>query len=319
MNTRTKIVLLALLLISLVMSGSRIHAAKPSGDLKRIRFQIVTIAEHAGERRVISASLIEGPPGTDFNIDLQGERFKMSAKFLTDLVEPNTLKVRARLQTRRLYGESERGLPLYEEDQQQQALQLGFDDDIILLPFGRTGGDDKLKIEITPAMTVEPVRAPAGALRPLDIKILKVSPGGTVNIQASRVPHHYDAEVALLEDGREVARATANLLLEEAQELFLQPDAQVGDEFTNTPLVVRFNINEYRRGRPADDVAINFDIHRINRQTADGREPVGLNWSGVATVGADLRYDLSDAYAPRAGKKYELRFRVRIASGELID
>lgn len=319
MNTSTRILLLALILISLVMSGSRIHAAKPPSDLKRIRFQIATVAERAGERHVISSSIIEGPPGTDFNIDLQGERFKMNAKFLTDLVENNTLKVRARLQTRRLYGVSERGLPLYEEDQQQQALQLGFDDDIILLPFGRNGGDDKLKIEITPAMTDEPVRAPSGELRPLDIKILKVSQGGTVNIQASRVPHHYDAEVTLLADGREVARATANVLLEEAQDVFLQPDAQASDEVISNPLVVRLNINEYLRARPTDEVAINFDIHRINPQNADKRAPVGLNWSGVATVGADLRYDLTEAYAPRADKKYELRFHINIARGELID
>lgn len=319
MNTRTRTLLLALILISLVMSGSRIHAAKPPGDFKRIRFQVATIAEHAGERRVISSSLIEGPPGTDFNIDLQGERFKMSAKFLTDLVDSKTLNVRAKLQTRRLYGVSERGLPLYEEDQQQQALQLGFDDDIILLPFGRTGGDDRLTIEITPAMTDEPVRAPSGELRPLDIKILKVSQGGTVNIQASRVPHRYATEVTLLEEGREVARATANVLLEEAQELVLQSNTQASNEVANNPLVVRLNINEYLRGRPADAVAINFDINRINRQNADQRESVGLNWSGVATVGADLRYDLSEAYAPHAGKKYELRFRIKIASGELID
>jgi len=319
MNTRTRLLLLTLILISLVMSGSRIQAAKPPGEMKRIRFQIATIAERAGERHVLSSSLVEGPPGTDFNIELQGERFKMSAKFLTDLVESNRLNVRAKLQTRRLYGASERGLPLYEEDQQQQALQLGFDEDIILLPFGRSGGDDKLKIEITPAMTDEPVRAPSGTLRPLGIKILKVSQGGTVNIQASRVPHRYDAEVTLLEEGREVARATANVLLEEAQDVFLQPDAQASDEVRSHPLVVRLNINEYLRGRPADEVAINFDIHRINRQTADQREPVGLNWSGVATVGADLRYDLSEAYAPHAGNKYELRFRIKIASGELID
>jgi hypothetical protein len=311
--------LFALILVSLVISGSRIHAAKSPGDLKRIRFQIATIAEHAGERRIISSALVEGPPGTDFDIELQGERFKMSAKFLTDVIENNLLKVRANLQTRRLYGTSERGLPLYEEDLQRQALQLGFDDNIILLPFGRTGGDDKLTIEITPAMTGEPVRAPSGALRPLDIKILKVSQGGVVNIQASRVPHRYAGEVALLEDGREVARASANLLLEEAQELILQPDAQAGDEIKNNPFVVRLNINQYLRGHTADEVAINFDIHRIDQQNAGKREPVGLNWGGVGKLGGDLKYDLGEAYAPRAGKKYELRFRVHIADGELVD
>ena len=319
MKAGTRILLLALTLIALAMSGSRIHAAKSPAEQKRIRFQIATIAEHAGERRVISSSLVEGPPGTDFNIELQGERFKMSAKFLTDVIENNRLKVRARLQTRRLYGTSERGLPLYEEDLQQQALQLGFDDDIVLLPFGRTGGDDKLTIEITPAMTDEPVRTAAGELRPLGIKILKVGQGGTVNIQASRVPHRYQAEVALLEDGREVARAAADLLLEEPQDFILRPAAQAGDEDKNDPLVVSLNVNEFLRGRTADEVGIHFDIHRLNQRNGGKREPVGLNWEGVGKLGADLKYDLSEAYAPRPGAKYELRFRVRIAGGELID
>ena len=305
MRMRAKLTLILFALLSLT-GGSRIrstNANREAADLKRMQFQITTIREHAGERTVISSSVIEGPPGTDFDIDLQGESFKMKAKFLTNLDESRALKVRANLQTRRLYGYSRQGLPLYEEDEQSQTLRLGLDEDLILLPFGR-GGEDRLKIEITPAMTEESVYAPSGELRPLAINILKISQGGIVNIRASKIPHHYEAEVRLLEDGREIARGAANLLFEEAQELLLRSDTQA--------VAVNLKINEYMRSRPADQIAINFDIHRLD---GGKREPVALNWAGIARLGSDISYDLSERYA----KKYELRFNIKIAKGEMVD
>ena len=312
MKTRPKLTLIFFVLLLLMMSDSRLRStnANPfATNLKRMKFQIATIRENAGERTVISSSVIEGPPGTDFDIDLQGERFKMKAKFLTDFDASNALAIRAKLQTRRLYGYSAQGLPLYEEDEQSQTLRLGLDENIILLPFGR-GGEDRLKIEITPAMTEEPVYGPSGELRPLAINILKISRDGIVNIRASKIPHHYEAEVRLLEDGREIARGAANLLFEEAQELLLQSDTQA--------IAVNLKINEYMRSRPADQVEINFDIHRAG-DSGGTREPVALNWAGIARVGSDISYDLSERYAPRSGKKYELRFNIKIAKGEIVD
>ena len=307
MKMRSKLTLILFVLLSLT-GGSRLRSTNANpvvADLKRMQFQIATIREHAGERAVISSSVVEGPPGTDFDIDIQGERFKMKAKFLTDVDESRALTIRAKLQTRRLYGYSAQGLPLYEEDEQSQTLPLGLDEDIILLPFGR-GGEDRLKIEITPAMTQEPVYSPSGELRPLAINILKISQGGIVNIRASKIPHHYEAEARLLEDGREIARSAANLLFEEAHELLLQSD--------NQAIAVNLKINEYMRSRPADQIAINFDIHRIDA-SGGRREPVALNWAGVARLGSDISYDLSERYA----KKYELRFNIKIAKGEIVD
>jgi hypothetical protein len=313
MKMRTKLTLILFALFSLMISSSRLRSTNAypvTSNLKRMQFQIATILERAGERTIISSSVIEGPPGTDFDIDLQGERFKMSAKFLTDIDEGDRLAIRAKLQTRRLYGHSAQGLPLYEEDEQSQTLRLGFDEDIILLPFGRGGGDDRLKIEITPAMSEESVYAPSGELRPLGIKILKVNQDGVVSIRASKIPHRYEAEARLLEDGREIARGTANLLFEEAQELLLRPPGMQA-------IAVNLKINEYIRSRPSDDVAINFDLNRID----DGgrRAPIGLNWSGIARLGTDLGYDLSELYQPHSGRKYELRFNIKIASGEIVD
>src|ERR1044072_8103723 len=108
MKMRSKLTLILFVLLSLTGGGHirSTNANRKAVDLKRMQFQIATIREHAGERTVISSSVIEGPPGTDFDIDLQGESFKMKARFLTDFDESRALRVRANLQTRRLYGHS---------------------------------------------------------------------------------------------------------------------------------------------------------------------------------------------------------------------
>ncbi len=317
MKTPIRVSLILLMLMLLMMnagSGRSIQSIPLASEPKRIRFQIVTIEEKAGVRNIISSALIEGPPGTDFDIDLHGERFKMSAKFLTDLEGNNRLKLRANLQTRRLYGYSERNLPLYEEDEQSQTLQLGFDEDVILLPFGRNGGDDKLKIEITPAMTDETVYDESGKLRSLEIKMPKVSPGGIVSIQAHKIPHRFDADVVLLEDGIEIARSEANLLLREKQEVLLHP---VSLNSTGKPLLVNLRVEDFLQSGFNKNAVINFDILQL--RNGRDREIIGLNWSGVAQIGNDAVYNLSEFYLPGSGKKYELRFNIKIARGEIVE
>src|SRR3712207_4226887 len=155
-----------------------------SGEAARVRFRVTTVEERGEERSVISEASVEGPPGTDFNIDLNGGLYRMRARFLTDLVGRDRLKVRARLDTRRLYGYSERHLPLYEEDAQRQTLELGFDEAVVLLPFGRGGGDHRLKIEIVPQLSERTALLPSGAPRPIEIDLLKPSPGGLINVEA---------------------------------------------------------------------------------------------------------------------------------------
>ena len=106
MKMRSKLTLILFVLLSLTGGGrlQSTNANREAADLKRMQFQIATIREHAGERTVISSSVVEGPPGTDFDIDLQGESFKMKARFLTDFDESRALRVRATLQTRRSTG-----------------------------------------------------------------------------------------------------------------------------------------------------------------------------------------------------------------------
>src|SRR4051812_44261531 len=176
---RRRIIILTLLLLIVSTLKGDVRSLSTSSDAKslpgRIQFRITTIEENGRERNIVSDSTVEGAPGTDFDISLEGERFKMKAKFLTDLVAPGSLKVRARLDTRRLYGYSDKNLPLYEEDDQSQTLDLSFDEMVVLLPFGRGGGESRLKIEFTPTVSQQGARLPSGKARPLEINILKPS------------------------------------------------------------------------------------------------------------------------------------------------
>src|ERR1051325_3332359 len=96
-----------LLLLALIINAGDGHASSSAkAGLKRIQFQIVTVETRGGQRKVLSIATAEAPPGTDFQINLDTERFKMDARFLTDLLDNRSLKVRAKLQTRRLYGRS---------------------------------------------------------------------------------------------------------------------------------------------------------------------------------------------------------------------
>ncbi|HYX40769.1 MAG TPA: hypothetical protein VE821_03680, partial [Pyrinomonadaceae bacterium] len=81
MNARSLSLTLLLALTSLLASDrtpATVGAASGAAH-ERIRFLITTVEERGGARKVISEATVEGPAGTDFQIDLQGERFKMGA------------------------------------------------------------------------------------------------------------------------------------------------------------------------------------------------------------------------------------------------
>ncbi|HJQ68847.1 MAG TPA: hypothetical protein VKA70_07735 [Blastocatellia bacterium] len=312
MKTFTRFLFVIVVLLLLATSD---HASRD--EARRIRFQIATVEERAGARYVISEAVVEGPPGTDFTVNLHDSRFKMDARFLTDLVTADRLKVRARLNTRRLYGMSERELPLYEEDSQNQAIDLGFDEGIVLLPFGRNGGD-KLKIEITPAMSERPVFLASGEQAPLTIDILKQSPGGAVSIQASKIPHNFEVEAALTEDDREVARGAGVFLIEEAQELLLAPDSRASSRVADNPVAIKLLIDMYARTRPADQVGVSFDLAIVDARSGARREAIASSWAGIARLGGDMVYDISDYYLKSSGKRYKLRISIKPARGEIL-
>src|SRR5262249_34520641 len=164
-----------------------------------ISFLVSAIEQRGTTRNVLSEAVIEGPEGTDFNVKLNSGRFRMNASFLTDTIDNNVMRVRADLETRRLYGYSERQLPLYEEDRQKESFNLGFDEQMVVLPFGRKDDDDQLRIEITPA----PGRQ-RDMGRKLDIRILSETLNGAINVEAFKRPHRFDVDAVLLDDGREV-------------------------------------------------------------------------------------------------------------------
>ena len=282
------------------VTSSKASADVPTGE--RIRFQITAVEEGVEGRKVISDAAVEGPPGTDFNVNLQDGRFRVSARFLTDLAPGGGLNVRARLDTRRLYGYSEAGLPLYEEDAQRHTLNLDFNEAVVLLPFGGGAGGVRLSVEIKPERAG---RAASGGADAPSITISKPSPGGAISIEATKVPHDFNVEAALLEDGREVARGSAEFLLEESRELLLSPANGGG-----VPLALNLTVERFEPGAGAGRAAVRFDL--LGGDT--GRTPLERNWAGVASLGSEMSYDLSQTYRGAHGKKYELRLRIDLAA-----
>lgn len=292
------------------VSPQNVAVGEPSDE--RIRFQITAVEEGTAGRKVISEATVEGPPGTDFNVNLQDGRFRMSAKFQTDLAPGGGLTLRARLETRRLYGTSEAGLPLYEEDAQRHTLRLGFDEAVVLLPFGGGGDGGRLSIEIQPARAG---RQTSGVSTAPEINISKPSPGGAISVEASKVPHDFVVEATLLEDGREVARGIADSLLEEPGELLLRPTGAAG-EGAAVPLAVNLTLERYEPCAGAGRAAVRFDLFGDDPQRAGTRTALARNWSGVAGLGSEMTYDLSQTYRGFPGKRYELKLRVNLASAD---
>jgi hypothetical protein len=327
MQARARIALVVLVSSAVLVCGGRprnlsVTARAAATESPRIRYDVAAYEEQSGRRELLSETTIEGPAGTDFEIKLQSARFQMHANFLNDLVAPTGLKVRADLTTRKLYGQSERGLPLYEEDAQKQALQVGFDEKLMLLPFGRTERNTaaQLKIEITPSLSGQSAWLPSGKKRPLEINILKSGPGNSITVAASKSPHTFAVEAALFEDGREIARGFSdNCFIQEPHEIPLQPNGLANAEAVANPLLVTLSVEQYLRNRPADDVAVSFNLDRLTGGAEKSREAVASQWAGIGTVDSFMSYDISDHYLKASGRRYELRLSVKPAAGEDAD
>ena len=303
-----------LLALAVVAAGVAAEVSPPevsatSAAEGRIRFRITAVEESAAGRKVISDATVEGPPGTDFNVKLEDGRFRVSARFLTDLADGG-LTLRARLDTRRLYGHSEAGLPLYEEDAQRHALRVGFEEAVVLLPFGGGGDAGRLSIEITPERAG---RTPAGDATAPEIHIDKPSPGGAISVEASKVPHDFVVEAALLEDGREVARGSGDCLLEESRELLLRSAGGA------VPLALNLAIERFEPDSKSGRAAVRFDLLGDDPARPGARAALARNWAGVAGLGSELTYDLSQTYPGQPGRKYELRLRISLASAGADD
>jgi hypothetical protein len=311
MKMATRATLILLLGSLIIAEGPGAVGRSDAGEAGRIAFNVTAIEVGGGKQELLSESLIEGPAGTDFTIKLNSGRFSMEARFLTDLMEDGSLKVRASLNTRRLLGKSERDLPLYEEDVQQQTMSLGFDEQIVLLPFGRQSEEEQLRVQIVPVRSRTTTVLPSGKRRPLEITILKQAPGGQINIFASKIPHRFEVEAVLLEDGKPVAQTKVPALLKEKSELLL--DVSGPGSSIRLPIRVSLTLDGYIRSRPADSATINFNVDKLG---PGGDEAVARNWAGVCDIGSPLTYELTRHYGGEPGRKYELQFNLKLAPGE---
>lgn len=276
-------------------------AASVGPSPTRVSFHIVTVEQSGSERNVLSEARVDGPPGTDFTIRLHSKRFRMNADFLTDLVASDRLRIRARLETRRLYGHSERDLPLWEEDTQHPSMELGFDEAMALLPFGGDATTETLKVEIIPEVSEWKPPPPGTPPRPLRIDILKSSPAGLVRILARKVPHRFLVEAVMLRGETELARATTPMMLEETGTLRLSP-ASGGSR--NDSWLVRLSLEEFHREGTADLIDLRLDVDHLD----DGRErKVASGWAGTLLLGKPGDYVLQ----PAGGSPVTLRLTAR--------
>lgn len=306
-NMNRVITCIVILLFAFLQSGSQSISAE--NTKKRIRFQITTIAEKNNERKTLAQTTIEGLPGTDFNINLQTENFKMETRFLSDLMADDKLRIRANLNTRRFYGYSPINLPLYEEDSQKQNVEISFNEKIVLLPFGRNGSDETLKIEITPSLFAD-----SAEKEPLKITFEKPIAGGNIQIKATKIPHHYEVEAILLADGKEIAGGKAVCLFEEEKEILLQSVSEKENNGGQT-FVAKVTVNEFTRNRPNDLVGIKFDFFRKNLSNNDESLSIIDNGEGISLLGQELKYFLNNGSLPK-DKNYELRFKVKLAENQ---
>lgn len=308
---KNKIVLAVIVLASFLFSQADKSSAKENLR-QRVSFQITTIAENAGKREILSQTTIEGLPGTDFNINLQTGNFKMRTRFLSDLIAPGKLKIRAALDTRRFYGYTPAKLPLYEEDAQTQAFEISFDEKVVLLPFGRNSeaAGETLKIEIIPSLTTVSANDESS---PLKINFDKQIPSGEISIEAFKIPHRYIVEAALFENGREAAAGETEVLFEESKEIVLQPKPNDA-EFSRQPFAANIKVDKFSRSYPKNMVGITFDLYRKN-SSGKADSPIANNAAGINLLEENFVYRLADL-GLRNDKNYEIRFKVKLADAE---
>jgi hypothetical protein len=244
-----------------------------TGDERRVRFTVSAVEEAGGRRTVVAETLIEGPPGIDFDLDLHAQRFSLEGRFTTDLFAAAELEVGAALEARRLRGTSDRGLPLYEIDQQRHTLRVGFDQAIALSPFGAGAGGRSLTIEIAPAWV------DGGAGEAIDIRVTRPAPAGMIDVAARLVPHRFRCQARLLERGREIGRGEAACRMDRPSEIAL------------ADLRVAITVDRSARDQAGDEVAIHFDVDRR------GAGPIARRWAGAGGLGDELRYDVGGGRA----------------------
>ncbi|HUF03140.1 MAG TPA: hypothetical protein VMM38_03105 [Aridibacter sp.] len=267
--------------------------AEAFGERNRISFDVRVSAED-GSSEPLSETVIEGPEGTDFRIDLTTDGFEMRSEFLTDPLGDSELLVRAKIETKRAFGLSPNGLPLFEIDRQEKELVVSFDESVVLLPFGLNGGGKTLRIEIDPRRQSAPTEADA---KKLAISFNRILSSGEIAINARKIPHNYEVEAAVLKNGERLLAGNAKALFRQAAVVQL---ARVEGASPTQGLALGIEVEDLLRGRPSDQVSVSFELKSSGqRLITSGR--------GIGEVGSELRYPLDDSL----GEGFELVFRIK--------
>jgi hypothetical protein len=242
----------------------------------------------------------------------------MQARFLTDLITPDSLNIRTRLNTRRLAGVSQKALPLFEEDVQSHNFQVTADETIVLLPFGRNSDAETLKIEIT-SKIIDASKVSERERNLPQINIIKPFPNGEINVDAVKVPHRFVAQAILTADGLEIARGSGAILLEETREIILHPDEKSKTEIPAAPLAVKLTVDSFSQTRTTDLVGIAFDAYRLTAGDGDSTpNQFILNGRGIAIPGRETKYNLSST-GWADNKNYELKLVINLGEEEKND
>lgn len=171
--------------------------------MNRIRFTVRCVEESTGAHRTLYEADVDGPPGTDFQLHMRDRGFALDASFVNEPAASGKLDIRASLTTRRRYGTSRAGLPLWEEDSQEHRFLAGFDQEIAILPFGGAGKGGLLKFVIVPERI--------SGTGPPRIHINDIRTNGAITVDAVRVPHWYAVEAEVDEGSAVVARAQGRI------------------------------------------------------------------------------------------------------------
>jgi hypothetical protein len=254
----------------LVATTSGAGSAGRAGE-RRVGFTVLAVEETGSERTVLGETVIEGPPGTDFDLDVRARHFSLHGRFITD-VAGDEIEVSADIEARRSYGLSPRGLPLYEIDRQDHSLRVGFDRAIAIYPWGSGRAGSAFKIEIAP------VWVEAGS-DGIDVRIERPAPGGMIAVRAHRIPHRFLCQARLIERGRELARQAAPCRYGRPSEIEL------------ADLVVAVTVDGYTPARPIDLVSLRFDVDRA-LERGRTRQAIARGWAGRRELGGELAYDV---------------------------
>ena len=280
--------------LALVLVGlPSLDRARAAGSA-RVAFRIRTLVTAGVGVRALTDATVSGPSGTDLTITARTGEFQMTGRLQTDVVGTNRIRIAASFETRRRVGTSERGLALYEMDQQSPSAELALDgsESLVVLPFGRNSSGEELTIEVAPSVdSVGEGMAPS-------IRIDDPGADGWLRIEARVVPHDFVVEAALLHDGAPVASGSARARLGEQLPVHLSgSDGSVA--------TVDLTVLDYTEACPRGRVEFEFDAAGAQPAPAFAR-----GWAGVAEVAAPASYALDDAGATLPGAPDTLRITV---------